>query len=198
MGETHSSLIRRVRDPADADSWREFVALYEPLLLSYVRSRGLGEHDARDVVQDIFARLLQALPAFELDPSRGGFRSWLWQVTCHAVADWARRGRRQHAAENEWHRRLTAPAPSDETGSEAEWLAAHRRRVLEFVLEQVRGQTQPPTWACFEQHVLHGRRGADVAAELGITANAVFVNASRVLARVREQCAEYLEELGDG
>jgi RNA polymerase sigma-70 factor (ECF subfamily) len=198
MAETRSSLIRRVRDPTDVDSWREFVALYEPLLLSQVRRRGLDEHDARDVVQDIFARLLQALPAFELDHSRGNFRTWLWQVACSAIADWARRGRRQNAAENEWQRRLTASAPSEEAVREAEWLTAHRRRVLEFVLERVRSQTQPQTWTCFEQHVLHGRRGADVAAELGMTANAIFVNASRVLARVREQCAEYLEELGNG
>ena len=89
MGENDSSLIRRVRDPSDAESWREFVALYEPLLLRYVRSHGLTEQDARDVEQEIFVSLICHLPEFELDPSRGQFRTWLWQVTRNTVADWA-------------------------------------------------------------------------------------------------------------
>ena len=65
------------------------------------------------------------------------------------------------------------------------------------MLERVRTQSQPKTWACFEQHILRGRPSVEVAAELRLTANSVYVNASRVLARVREQCADYEEELGD-
>ena len=57
MTETRTSLLRRVRNPADSASWAEFVGLYEPLLMAYVRQRGLDEHDARDVVQSIFITL---------------------------------------------------------------------------------------------------------------------------------------------
>jgi len=58
-------------------------------------------------------------------------------------------------------------------------------------------EMQPKTWACFEQHLVQGRASDRIAAELGLTAVAVRVNASRVLARVKEQCQEYMEELGD-
>jgi RNA polymerase sigma-70 factor (ECF subfamily) len=196
MTETHSSLLRRVRDPADADSWREFVALYEPLLLSYVRSRGLAEDDARDVAQDILAGLVRALPRFELDRQRGRFRTWLWQVTRNALASRARHDQRRRQAEEAW-RDLQEP---DVAGPEPDeqWQTAYRQRVLDFALQRVREQTQPQTWACFDQHLLRARPSAQVAAELGLSANAVYVNASRVLARVREQCASYLEELADG
>ncbi len=196
MPETSSSLIRRVRDAADAASWREFVALYEPLLLSYVRSRGLGEHDAPDLVQEIFSRLVRALPGFTLDHARGRFRTYLYQVAMNALKDWwVQRGRRL-TAEHEWReqRGEGGTAGPDE---ESEWLITYHRRVLEFALERVRARTRPRAWACFSEHLLRGRPGAEVAAELGCTANDVFVNASRVLKKVREQCAEYLEELGD-
>src|SRR4051812_17885583 len=73
MTETRTSLLRRVRNPADSASWAEFVGLYEPLLMAYVRQRGLDEHDARDVVQSIFITLLRKMPGFELDKSRGRF-----------------------------------------------------------------------------------------------------------------------------
>jgi hypothetical protein len=70
--------------------------------------------------------------------------------------------------------------------------------VLAFALERVRGRSRPTTWACFERHLLERRPSAQVAGELGISANAVQVNSSRVLDRVRKFCALYLEELADG
>src|SRR5262245_47100405 len=57
VDKTSSSLLRRIRDPQDHASWGEFVALYEPLLMRYVRKKGLNEHDAVDVVQGIFVTL---------------------------------------------------------------------------------------------------------------------------------------------
>ena len=68
MPDTQSSLLRRGRDRRTAASWREFQELYEPLLLNYVRSRGLTEHDARDVVQDVFVLLLPAATAARVRP----------------------------------------------------------------------------------------------------------------------------------
>ncbi len=198
MPETNASLIRRVQNPADAVSWQQFTATYEPLLLSYVRSRGLREEDARDVVQLIFISLLKALPAFHLDPARGRFRTWLWQVACHAIADWARRRRTQTRAEEKWLEQAATLDSSPSQELEAEWRAAYRQRVLEVVLERVQAQTQPKTWTCFEQHLRRGRPAAEVATEVGLSANAVYVHASRVLARVRQLCAaEYQEDLGD-
>jgi RNA polymerase sigma-70 factor (ECF subfamily) len=196
MSDTSSSLIRRVRDRADAQSWREFVALYEPLLLGYVRSRGIGEDDAGDLVQDIFSRLVRALPRFELDHARGRFRTYLYQVAMNALKDWWAQAGRRDAAEEEWGRRW-GEGPTPGPDEEPEWLVRYHRRVLEFALERVRARTRPVTWACFQEHLLRGRPVAEVAAEMGITTNTLYVNASRVLKKVREQCADYLEELGD-
>jgi RNA polymerase sigma-70 factor (ECF subfamily) len=183
---TNSSLLRRVRDVADEASWAEFVARYEPVLLAYVRRRGLNEHDARDVVQEVFLRLHRALPAFRLDRARGRFRTWLWQVASSALSDWARVQRRQAQAEQGWWDQQ-APGPIT-CESETDGPAAQRRRMLEQALRQVQARSQPRTWACFEQRVLRGRPSATIAAELGLTATAVNVNASRTLARLRKQC----------
>jgi RNA polymerase sigma factor (sigma-70 family) len=196
MEDTRPSLLLRVRDRADDDSWSEFVALYEPLLLSYVRHRGLGEHDARDVVQNVFSTLLRTLPTFELDRGRGRFRSWLWRVAQNALVDWARRRKRRATAEDEARENLPLAVESSEGELEEQWRRAHQRRVLEFVLQRVRGQANAVTWQCFEQHIVQGRRSAEVAAALGVTSNAVCVNSSRILTRVREMCAEYDEDLG--
>ncbi|HZW30670.1 MAG TPA: sigma-70 family RNA polymerase sigma factor [Isosphaeraceae bacterium] len=198
MDQTRSTLLMRVRDPADAVAWGEFVTLYEPMLTAYLRHRGLGPEDTRDVVQDVFARLVKSLPEFELERRRGRFRTWLWQVCRSALVDWARRRRRQARAEDAWLRRLSETPPPDQDDSDPEWGNLHRRRVLAFALERVRARSRPATWACFERHLLQGRPTAEVAGELGLSTNAVAVNGSRILDRVRKFCAEYLEELADG
>ncbi|MBY0524107.1 MAG: sigma-70 family RNA polymerase sigma factor [Gemmataceae bacterium] len=181
-----------MRDRQDAESWREFVALYEPLLLRYVISRGLADADARDVVQEIFITLLRSMPSFRLDRQRGRFRSWLWSITIHAIVDSHRRRQAAGRAESGWRERRI-PDPSPVANPDSDWLTAYQRRVLEFVLPQVRGQAQRRAWTCFEQHVLKGRPAIDVGLEVGLSAAAVRVSAARILAKVRQRCAEYME-----
>ena len=118
----------------------------------------------------------------------------------NALNDWHTRNGRRDAAETQWHQQRQkdeTTGPESESESESEWTITYHRRVLQFALERVRARTRPKAWACFSEHLLRGRPGAEVAAELGCTTNALFVNASRILQTVREQCADYLEDLGD-
>src|SRR5438445_353223 len=131
MTQTRSSLLRRVRDPADRASWEEFIALYEPLLLAYVLKKGLQESDARDVAQEIFVKLHRVLPEFQLDRNRGRFRTWLWQVTSNAIADWARGRKRQAREEDAWRERFQPVAAEAEPDND--WSESYRKRVLEVV-----------------------------------------------------------------
>ena len=177
MEATRTSLLRRVRDPQDRVSWGEFVALYEPLLVGYVRKQNINENDARDVVQD----------------SKGRFRSWLYRVAYNAVIDWVRARRRVQNAEV-GHRTLWQEAVVEPP---AEWDAMVRERQLQFAMTKVRGQTVAKSWTCFEEHLLNSRSGAEIGAELDLPANTVYVNAMRVLRRIKVLCATYEEEPGD-
>lgn len=190
MTETRLSLLRRVLDPSDQQSWNEFVALYEPLLLAYVRKQGLVGQDAHDVVQNVFVALLRSLARFE--PARARFRTWLYCIAQNALVDFWRKERTIRKAEKA---RRQSPPPAPEP--DPEWDTLHHRRILQFATEQVRADTAAKTWACFEEHVLKGRPGAEVGPQLGLSANNVYVNASRVLARIRARCATYREDLGD-
>jgi RNA polymerase sigma-70 factor (ECF subfamily) len=196
MTPTSTSLIHRVRDTQDAASWAEFVELYEPLLLSYVRSRRIPPTDVRDIVQEIFIKLLRSLPKFTLDHERGRFRTWLYQVTISVVIDQVRRrmAERQHL--REWWEQVGKHLSANGQPGE-DWTQALHRRVLTFAQEKVKAQTHPKTWSCYEQHLLRGRGCAEIASELDITANAVSQNAGRVLEKIKALCTDYLEDLDD-
>jgi RNA polymerase sigma-70 factor (ECF subfamily) len=197
MDRTRSTLLMRVCDPADAEAWREFLALYEPLLTAYLRRRGLGLEATRDVVQDILARLVKALPDFKLERRRGRFGLWLLQLCRSELVEWARR-RRQARSEDDWLRRLSEWPCERPKDNDSTWRKMHRCRVLAFALERVRARTQPTIWACFERHLLQGRSRVEVARELDLSVNDVGINCTRILDRVRTFCAEYLEEVADG
>src|SRR5262249_37887226 len=116
-------------------------------------------------------------------------RTYLRRVTCNAASDWIRKRVIRARVEAAWvkHR----PADTGEPDAEGECDRTESRRALGQVLGEVRVRTAPATWACFEGQCLRGRPADELAAELGISPNAVYVNASRVRARVRYWWAEY-------
>src|ERR1700682_3808498 len=113
MTQTRVSLIHPVRNRADAVAWGEFFSIYRPLLFAYVRKRGVAQHDAADIVQDVLARLVPALAHFEFDARRGRFLTWLWSVTHNALVDWARRRASRDRAERGWVEQHKLLAESD-------------------------------------------------------------------------------------
>ena len=195
--QTRPTLLARVRDRADAESWREFYEYYQPLLMRYLRRLGIQEHAADDVIQDVFSRLLRTIPEFRLGGKPGRFRGYLWKVTYSALVDQARQFKAQRHAEDEWVRRFRDGEERESQKVEAEWDETERQHRLEIAMQRVRAVISQRSWSCFEQHLLRERPAAEIAAELRITANAVYVCASRVLKAVQRECVALAKELGD-
>jgi RNA polymerase sigma factor (sigma-70 family) len=192
---TNIVLINRVRDRTDVEGWSQFYQFYQPLLTRYMRRLGLQEHIANDVIQDVFVRLLQSLPTFELDPKRGRFRSYLWKLTYHALVDQARRLKARQQAEEEWVKRFQQTDLGESQKVHRELNEINYEQILERAVPMVRAVTSPTAWTCFEQRLIHDRPGSAIAAELGITDKVVFVYASRVLKAVRKQCSDVAAQL---
>ena len=197
MSETRLSLLVRVRDLSDGASWREFHEIYRPLIFGYLCGLGLENHDADELTQEVFCRLLAILPTFELNRQRGRFRTYLWRLTHNTLVDEVRQRKVRKRAEKEWERRFGEVNESESQMLEKDFRERHRKRILEVVLPQVRAMVSSTAWACFEGRLVQGRPAAAIAAEEKITANLVYVNASRVLKEVRRRCAELEGECDD-
>jgi RNA polymerase sigma-70 factor (ECF subfamily) len=181
MLTTSTSLLDRLRQPSDAEAWARFVELYAPLLYRWSCRLGLQDADAADLVQDVFVILLRKLPAFDYDPRRS-FRGWLYTVLLN---HW-----RDHP-----HRRLTPLAAEVAVADLAEEMreAEYRRYLVDRALRLMRSDFEPPTWRACWECVANGRPAAEVAAELGLSAAAVYIARSRVLRRLRQELAGLLE-----
>ncbi len=182
MIDTPASLLYRLsQDPAGAD-WERFVRLFTPLLFRWAGRLGFAEHQADDLLQDVFLILLRRLPEFRYDPERS-FRAWLWTVFRHAALSILQR--RQPRPVDEQALAMLASPDESEQIDEAEY----RRYLVERALMIVRADFPESTWRVFQLLVVEDRPGVEVAQTLGITPNAVYLARSRVMARLREELA---------
>jgi RNA polymerase sigma-70 factor (ECF subfamily) len=69
----------------------------------------------------------------------------------------------------------------------------YRHELVGRAMQMLQPEFQPATWQAFWQSAVAGRRGREVAAELGLTVNAVYLARSRVLRRLREELSGLLD-----
>jgi RNA polymerase sigma-70 factor, ECF subfamily len=184
---TSTSLLKRLRQPdADAD-WAKFVELYTPFLLEWTRRAGLQAQDAADLVQDVFITVLEELPRFIYDKDKS-FRGWLRTV---ARRKWSNHLRSRKKLPEVQDAALDEVAGTDDL--EAYWDAEYGKRVTTRALELMQAEFEPNTWKACWEFVVRCRSAADVAAELGMSENAVYLAKWRVTRRLREELLGLLD-----
>src|SRR5262245_43592250 len=92
---TRRTLLSRLRNLDDDESWRGFFDLYWRLLYNFARKSGLDDSAAQEVVQDTVVSIARKMPEFRYDPARGSFRQWLLCITRRRITDHLRRHYRQ-------------------------------------------------------------------------------------------------------
>ena len=84
---TRYSLLSRLKDYEDQESWRDFFETYWRLIYSTAIKAGLNDAEAQDVVQETILSVLRKIPEFEYDPQIGSFKCWLLQLTTWRIID---------------------------------------------------------------------------------------------------------------
>ena len=108
----------------DPERWREFDAIYRPMLFGFLRKQGLQEFEASDVVQDIFVKLLGKIQTYDREQCK--FRTWLFAVAHNTLVDYARRRASQKKALDGWAGNMLRASASDSLKMAEEWVKLHR------------------------------------------------------------------------
>jgi len=156
------------------------------------------DSDADDLVQEVLLAVSKDLNKFDHGGQPGAFRGWLKAILVNRLrCFWRARARRPQArGDSDIDERL---AQLEDPASEMSqiWNRQHDQFVLRQLLALVEPHFSPSTWRAFYLVALKGRRADDVAEELAISVNAVFIAKSRVLSRLRQE-ADGLVESSSG
>ncbi|MFO0804393.1 MAG: sigma-70 family RNA polymerase sigma factor [Gemmataceae bacterium] len=175
-----SSLLHRVRlnDPA---GWERLARVYTPVVYGWVRSSGVAESDAPDVVQDVFLEIARSVHRFRRERPGDTFTGWVRTITHRRVIDHRRRQGTSATGGNLARLILeSVPEPDFPSGS-----CDAASEVVRRGLELIREEFEARTWAAFEAVVLNGMAPQDAAAALGTSVGAVYIAKSRIAKRLR-------------
>jgi RNA polymerase sigma factor (sigma-70 family) len=194
---TRPSLVLRLRDPGDEPAWAEFVDIYEPLIYRLAVNKGLQDADAQDLCQDVFRAVAAAIERWDPDPAKGRFRAWLFRIARNLLVNFlASQGRQVRGSGSTSVQELLEAQPAGDPEAEAEFAAEFKRRAFRWAADQVKNEFADSTWQAFWKTGIDNKPVTAVAKELGLSAGAIYIARTRVLARLRDRVAQLTEDSG--
>jgi len=186
MAETSATLLERLNDRSDSVAWRRLVDLYSPLINTWLRRHGVSAEDAEDLTQEVLEVVVLEVSRFRHNGRVGAFRTWLRTITINCLRQSVRSRRlRAEAAGSPDITSMLDQLEDPASDLSRLWDRDHDQHVLQRLLELIEPDFQPATWRAFRRQVIDGASAETVAAELGLTVNAVLIAKSRVLSHLR-------------
>ncbi|MBL9134648.1 MAG: sigma-70 family RNA polymerase sigma factor [Verrucomicrobiales bacterium] len=200
--QTRASLLKRLKDLDDAETWDRFYRTYERAVRGLARKRGLTDAEAEEVAQEVFKRIAETIHSFEPASRVGSFRRWLYQLARWRSDDKMReRGRltvEPIADPTTTAVRKTVnriPAPDDvEESLEAD----ARRQLIQVALERLKQRINPRDLQIFQQLVVEDWSVEKISAFFRIRPALVYVIRHRVGRQLREELERIQKRLQGG
>lgn len=181
MDTTRASLLLRIRDLDDAESWREFHGLYSPLLYRYARARGLNHDEAEEIRSSCLETLVTHIREFDYSAGKGGFKAWLRRMVLNRVIDLKRKQTPNQIDPEEMEQNQDPELTPAEIFDE-QWKLSH----LKYCLGMVKSSIPTKTYQAFEM-LANDSSVADVCDQLEMNSNQVYKAKSKVMKLVRER-----------
>ncbi len=179
----------------DQLAWQQLVHLYGPMVHRWCKRAGLKEDDIADVFQETFRAVASYLDSFKPKHSVGSFRSWLRSIAKTKIVDHYRRRGRQPVGEggSEAHMRFSnVPDPLPEDDEEE--AQTEQAQVVQRALEMIKPQFTKRNWDAFWRVAVDGESAVDVAADVGMSAQAVRQANYRIRRRLRLVLQDIVDE----
>jgi len=191
--ETNESLILRVKDPADAASWSDFLAIYRPVVVRMACGRGLQHADADDLAQQVFLSVARAIEDWEPNAHQPPFRFWLSRITRNAIVNALTRRKPDAACGSTSVQEMLRELPERNDETTQQLIEESRREAMRWAADEIRNEFTELTWAIFWQTSIEGESVAEVARQQDKTPGAVYMARFRVMQRLKEKVLEVSE-----
>jgi RNA polymerase sigma factor (sigma-70 family) len=187
VAQTPPSLLNRLREhPDDAGAWLRFDDLYRPLLQTWLRRYAVQCQDADDLVQQVLEVVVREMPRFHYEPAKGRFRAWLRSIMVNQLRAFWRSQQSRPKADSKFFDHILEQLEDEKSDLSRLWDQEHDQHVSRRLLALIEPDFSPTTWQAFRR-LMDGAKAKGIAADLGISANAVYLAKSSVIKRLREE-----------
>jgi len=190
---TRESLLSRLKDWQDDESWREFLGIYRRLLFSFALKAGLSEQEAEEVVQETVISVAKTIKEFKYDPEKCSFKSWLRHLAQKRIADAFRRRARQPQGHETGHsgsartpaiERVADPTVRD---LDAVWEEQWQKQLLDAAIGRVKAEVSAEQYQMFDFYVLKKMPVSKVAEALGTSAAQIYLAKHRISRLIKKE-----------
>jgi len=199
---TSWTLVARLKNLGDQDSWAVFDELYRPLILSVALKAGLSEDEAKDVVQETMASMAKYIENFLAAPEHGSFRGWLLKIARRRICDQFQK-RLPVTASNGPPTDATARTPTvervpdrDEADLEALCDEEWARHLRETAMKELQLTVKPEQYQIFHLLVLEQRPIEEVARMVGRSRAQIYLIKHRVSHALKKIAKRLEKKLG--
>jgi RNA polymerase sigma-70 factor, ECF subfamily len=184
---TRSSMLIDLKGISQ-ERWTDFLFLYEPLLLYWMRKKGVPDSDVDDVLSESWSSIYKGIGNFDRGSGKGTFRGWLRTIVERRAIDHFRKQKREIIEVSGGAEEIInqAIAPEQKSADAIEDEEAALNEVRARAMELVKSSTQQQTWDMFWMSAVDNVPTADIAAEFGVSSAAVRVAKQRVTKRLKE------------
>ncbi|MFK7768580.1 MAG: RNA polymerase sigma factor [Mariniblastus sp.] len=199
--ETRASLIARICDSGDEDSWTEFVQIYQPVVQRFIQRHGLQYADAAEVTQEVLTRVAKSIESFDMKREKCTFRGWLYRITRNQAIDFLRKrsvDRSRNAGQDNGLSQFADPNLANASRVESnEFQAEYEKQLFHWAAEKVKPSFKPSNWQAFWLSTVEGIPIEKVADRLDIEVSAVYVARSRIMSRLSKLIQQRLSETSE-
>jgi len=181
---TRWSLISRLKDWDDRESWKDFFDTYWKLIYGVAIKAGLSDSEAEEVVQETVITVAKKIGEFKADPAHGSFKGWLLKITQWRIGDQFRKrlplGRRRRS--DTTSQTGTAERVPDPRGFSLEsiWDQEWEKNLVDVALERVKKCVSAKHYQIYYLNILKKMPVRTVAKTLGVNAAQVYLAKHRV------------------
>lgn len=188
---TRYTLLSRLLNWEDNESWKDFFDTYWRLIYSVARKSGLTEAEAKDVVQETVISVAKHIHKFRRDSKLGSFKGWLRNITRWRIADQLRKRTRLVSAPElsdpgDLALLESLPELPDES-SELRWEEEWHANLLQAAIDRVKQRVREEQYQIFDLHVLREWPVSRITSTLGVSAARVYLAKHRVAALIKKE-----------
>jgi RNA polymerase sigma factor (sigma-70 family) len=198
---TRHSLIHRLKDWADQDSWQQFFNTYWKFIYGVALKAGLSDAEAQDVVQETVITVAKKIKDFQVGTEHGSFKAWLVRTTRWRIADqFRKRGRvsqpMNRSTDDEARTATIERVPDNaslemDEALEKDW----EQNLLDVALEKLKTSVDADEFQIFYLHVVKGWPARKVANTVGAKLPAVYFAKYKISRVVKREVERLKREL---